>query len=212
MKLIGALIAACAAAAVIPYRVEIDKENKTLKLKSLTYEIEATSKENGEKSVKINIFPSVCDEESQDEDDGAVMCDKKCDSCDNLFDCPLDNGNGRDGEETLEEEDEEENEEEKKKEEKVNIDQEADFFLKLDKKFFEGVELVIKEGKATVSMFQRELKIGYGRAADLISNMQRLNIISAADKQGKREVLITKEGWEELAEKIKSHMPHIPQD
>ena len=51
MKLLGALLAVCAAAAVIPYKVEIDKD------KALTYELSTETDEDGEKSVNICFFP-----------------------------------------------------------------------------------------------------------------------------------------------------------
>ena len=57
MKLLGALLAVCAAAAVIPYKVEIDKENKTFKAQALTYELSTETDEDGEKSVNICFFP-----------------------------------------------------------------------------------------------------------------------------------------------------------
>ncbi len=105
MKLFGALIAACAAAAIIPYRAEYDRENKTFKAKSLTYELETTVKADGEKSIKINILPDFCKDkrenkepdvfegecrEDPEEKDDAVMCNLSCENCENLFNCPED--------------------------------------------------------------------------------------------------------------------------
>jgi S-DNA-T family DNA segregation ATPase FtsK/SpoIIIE len=48
---------------------------------------------------------------------------------------------------------------------------------------------VCEEGKASTSFLQRQLKIGYNRAADLIDKMEADGIIGAPNHVGKREVL-----------------------
>ena len=53
----------------------------------------------------------------------------------------------------------------------------------------EAVRLVISEKRASTSFIQRYFKIGYNRAANIIEKMEQNQIISEADKLGRREVL-----------------------
>ena len=82
MKLLGALLAVCAAAAVIPYKVEIDKENKTFKAKSLTYELSGETDENGEKSINVCFFPEA--KRSCDCEDFCEACEDFCEACEDF--------------------------------------------------------------------------------------------------------------------------------
>jgi DNA segregation ATPase FtsK/SpoIIIE, S-DNA-T family len=58
-----------------------------------------------------------------------------------------------------------------------------------DPLFADAVRLVIEFGKASTSLLQRRLRIGYGRAAHLIDLMERDGIVGAADGPKPREVL-----------------------
>jgi DNA segregation ATPase FtsK/SpoIIIE, S-DNA-T family len=58
-----------------------------------------------------------------------------------------------------------------------------------DPLFNDAVRLVIEFGKASTSLLQRRLRIGYGRAAHLIDLMERDGIVGAADGPKPREVL-----------------------
>ena len=51
--------------------------------------------------------------------------------------------------------------------------------------------VVIEGGKASTSLLQRRLRIGYGRAARLIETMEEQGIVGVADGNRPREVLIT---------------------
>ncbi len=53
-----------------------------------------------------------------------------------------------------------------------------------------AVAIVARDGKASTSYVQRQLQIGYNRAANLIDRMEREGVISAANHVGKREILI----------------------
>ena len=53
----------------------------------------------------------------------------------------------------------------------------------------DAVKLVIEFGKASTSLLQRRLRIGYGRAAHLIDLMEQDGIVGAADGPKPREVL-----------------------
>jgi S-DNA-T family DNA segregation ATPase FtsK/SpoIIIE len=53
----------------------------------------------------------------------------------------------------------------------------------------QAVRIVTEEGKASTSFLQRQLKIGYNRAADLIDKMEAEGVIGAPNHVGKREVI-----------------------
>lgn len=54
----------------------------------------------------------------------------------------------------------------------------------------EAIKVVIDNHKASTSLLQRRLRIGYGRAARLIETMEEQGIIGAADGSRPREVLV----------------------
>jgi len=53
----------------------------------------------------------------------------------------------------------------------------------------QAVDVITREGKASTSFLQRNLKIGYNRAADLIDRMESEGLISPPNHVGKREVM-----------------------
>lgn len=54
--------------------------------------------------------------------------------------------------------------------------------------FHDAVRVVIENRKASTSLLQRRLRIGYGRAARLIEEMEEQGIIGQADGSRPREV------------------------
>ncbi len=52
-----------------------------------------------------------------------------------------------------------------------------------------AVDIVLRERKASTSFIQRQLQIGYNRAANIIERMERDGIVSQANRVGKREIL-----------------------
>src|SRR5204863_7564908 len=58
-----------------------------------------------------------------------------------------------------------------------------------DPMYEDAVRLVLEFGKASTSLLQRRLRIGYGRAAHLNDLMERDGIVGAADGPKPREVL-----------------------
>jgi len=58
-----------------------------------------------------------------------------------------------------------------------------------DPLFDDAVRLVFEFGKASTSLLQRRLRIGYGRAAHLIDLMERDGLVAAADGPRPRELL-----------------------
>jgi len=59
-----------------------------------------------------------------------------------------------------------------------------------DQLYDEAVALVAREGKASTSFIQRHLQIGYNRAARIIERMEAQGVVSAANRVGRREVLV----------------------
>jgi len=59
-----------------------------------------------------------------------------------------------------------------------------------DDMFRDAVHVVIENRKASTSLLQRRLRIGYGRAARLIEQMEEQGIIGQADGSRPREVLV----------------------
>lgn len=60
-----------------------------------------------------------------------------------------------------------------------------------DDMFKDAVRVVVESKKASTSLLQRRLRIGYSRAARIIEEMEEQGIIGAADGARPREVLIT---------------------
>lgn len=57
-----------------------------------------------------------------------------------------------------------------------------------------AVAIVARDKKASTSYIQRQLSIGYNRAANIIDKMEREGVVSPANHVGKREVLVEDHG------------------
>jgi S-DNA-T family DNA segregation ATPase FtsK/SpoIIIE len=57
--------------------------------------------------------------------------------------------------------------------------------------FRDAVRVVIENRKASTSLLQRRLRIGYGRAARIMEQMEEQGIIGHADGSRPREVLVS---------------------
>ena len=66
----------------------------------------------------------------------------------------------------------------------------ADFDEDRDELFEDAREIVVRAGKASTSMIQRHLKIGYNRAARIIDSLEAAGVIGPADGARPREILI----------------------
>jgi len=60
----------------------------------------------------------------------------------------------------------------------------------IDDLFKEALELVCMQGKASASLLQRRLSVGYSRAARIIDQMEAIGAVGPADKSKPRELLI----------------------
>ena len=59
-----------------------------------------------------------------------------------------------------------------------------------DPMYDQAVEVVLKNRKASISLVQRHLKIGYNRAARLVEDMENAGLVSAMSTSGQREILV----------------------
>ena len=59
-----------------------------------------------------------------------------------------------------------------------------------DPMYDQAVEIVLKNRKASISLVQRHLKIGYNRSARMLEEMEKSGLISAMSGSGQREILV----------------------
>lgn len=67
-----------------------------------------------------------------------------------------------------------------------------------DEFFEQAVDLILEKEKASVSMLQRQFRIGYNRAARLMDELERRGLVGPEEGSKPRKVLITREQWEEM--------------
>jgi DNA segregation ATPase FtsK/SpoIIIE, S-DNA-T family len=58
-----------------------------------------------------------------------------------------------------------------------------------DPLYDEAVRIVTESRRASISLVQRRLRIGYNRAARMMEDMEQAGIVSSMDNSGGREVL-----------------------
>lgn len=78
----------------------------------------------------------------------------------------------------------------------VSADDEDD----CDEFLTEAIELAVNMGQISASMIQRKFKVGYARAGRIVDQMEDRGIISGHQGSKPRQVLISKEEWEEMKE------------
>ena len=69
---------------------------------------------------------------------------------------------------------------------------------KRDELYESAIDVVVREGRGSVSLLQRALGIGYGRAARLVDFMAEDGIVGQYAGSQAREVLITIDDWERM--------------
>ena len=65
----------------------------------------------------------------------------------------------------------------------------------VDELYDDAVKIVMDMGKASTSVLQRRLRIGYGRAASLLDAMERDGIIGPPDGTKPRAVLVNRDNY-----------------
>ncbi|NML43738.1 DNA translocase FtsK [Ramlibacter sp. G-1-2-2] len=59
-----------------------------------------------------------------------------------------------------------------------------------DPMYDKAVEIVLKNQKASISLVQRHLSIGYNKAANLLESMEKAGLVSPMNARGQREILV----------------------
>ena len=72
-------------------------------------------------------------------------------------------------------------------------------FADRDELYEAAIDVVVREGRGSVSLLQRALGIGYGRAARLVDFMAEDGIVGQYNGSQAREVLISLEQWAEMS-------------
>jgi S-DNA-T family DNA segregation ATPase FtsK/SpoIIIE len=78
---------------------------------------------------------------------------------------------------------------------------------KRDPLYEQAVEVVVREGRGSVSLLQRALGIGYGRSARLIDFMAEDGIVGTYNGAQAREVLISPEQWAQMRGTVEAGEP-----
>jgi S-DNA-T family DNA segregation ATPase FtsK/SpoIIIE len=68
-----------------------------------------------------------------------------------------------------------------------------------DELYHAAIDVIVREGRGSVSLLQRALGIGYGRAARLVDFMAEDGIVGQYNGSQAREVLVTLEQWAEMS-------------
>lgn len=71
-------------------------------------------------------------------------------------------------------------------------------FSDRDELYEAAIDIVVREGRGSVSLLQRSLGIGYGRGARLIDFMAEDGIVGPYNGSQAREILLTVEQWEQM--------------
>ncbi len=58
--------------------------------------------------------------------------------------------------------------------------------------------MILEKEKASVSMLQRQFRIGYNRAARRMDELERRGLVGPEEGSKPRKVLITRAQWEEM--------------
>jgi S-DNA-T family DNA segregation ATPase FtsK/SpoIIIE len=67
-----------------------------------------------------------------------------------------------------------------------------------DDLFDDAVRVMIESGRGSVSLLQRRMGIGYGRASRLVDQMAVAGIVGQHKGSVAREILISIEDWDEM--------------
>lgn len=62
----------------------------------------------------------------------------------------------------------------------------------------DAIDVVMDCKQASVSMLQRRLKLGYARAARIVDQMEERGIVGPFEGSKPRQILISKDDWNEM--------------
>jgi DNA segregation ATPase FtsK/SpoIIIE-like protein len=71
-------------------------------------------------------------------------------------------------------------------------------FFQKDADFDQAAEILIESGRGSVSLLQRRLAIGYGRASRLVDLMGQAGLLGEHKGSQAREVVVTMEEWQRM--------------
>jgi S-DNA-T family DNA segregation ATPase FtsK/SpoIIIE len=80
----------------------------------------------------------------------------------------------------------------------TDTDTDGDGEEDLDPLLNDAINMVVDMGQASASMLQRRFKIGYSRAGRIVDQMEARGLISGYDGSKPRQVLISKDEWQEI--------------
>jgi S-DNA-T family DNA segregation ATPase FtsK/SpoIIIE len=84
-----------------------------------------------------------------------------------------------------------------------NGERTADPSSDVDELLPQAIETVIDAGQASVSLIQRKYRVGYARAARIIDQMEARGIIGGFEGSKPRQVLISKQQWLEMENRLR---------
>ncbi len=85
--------------------------------------------------------------------------------------------------------------------------EESGGFSEYDELLPQAVEVIFETKQASVSMLQRRLKLGYSRAARIVDQMEELGIVGPFEGSKPRQIVMTREQWEEISSGGASAVP-----
>ena len=80
------------------------------------------------------------------------------------------------------------------------VERPGDKAHKQDPMFDQAVEIMIESGRGSVSLLQRRLAIGYGRASRLVDLMGQAGLLGEHKGSQAREVIVTMDEWHRMKE------------
>jgi S-DNA-T family DNA segregation ATPase FtsK/SpoIIIE len=79
-----------------------------------------------------------------------------------------------------------------------SVSEEGGDIQERDDLFDSAVRIMIESGRGSVSLLQRRMGIGYGRASRLVEQMAVAGIVGQHKGSVAREILISLEDWDEM--------------
>jgi len=83
--------------------------------------------------------------------------------------------------------------------------------IKRDELFYEASRIVLETQRGSVSLLQRRLNVGYARASRMIETMAAIGVLGEYKGSQAREVIMTKEEYEQLCERMRAEGEKEPE-